>query len=373
MARIKRKLLSEELAEAITKEIAAGVWKERLPGYRVLGKRYDVSRPTCERALAVLEANGVVGPAEPGKMRPVLRKRFKKMVSARMNLLIVIDSRHPPSPLDAETLMQVEIFWKAEGGEVSRVECDLMRNSKPSYLLKKWIRALGADCLVFETIASAEWIMATEKLGLPCYAFGGASGGRGILSRTGFQVTKCIEKSLPEILKLGHRRILLVIGRATVEQEMRNMIQEVTDPILEKDWGPEEVSFSVMIPDLVHPKDWQSWWRETLPRERPTIVLTESVFQAVCLHDICLNLGIQMPLDMSMMVLEDAEFLQWLSPLPTRYRYQYEEAFRHFKDWVRGGFAQGSIKFFSGEFIMGETLGPVSKKRKVKSVFGSVE
>lgn len=359
MARLERKSLSEKLVEAITKEIAAGVWRDRLPGYRVLGKRYDVSRPTCESALRILQANGVIGPAEPGKMRPILRKRSKKgQASSKLHALFVIDSRHPPSPLDAELLMQVENFWKAEDGEVSRVECDLMRIHKPEYLLNKWIRTLGVDCLVFETIASSEWIVSVEKLGLPCYAFGGAKGGRGILSRSGFQVVACIEILLRELLELGHRRILLVLGRATVEEEMRSAIQEMADPILAENWGGEELSFSLMIPDLVNPSDWQDWWKDTLLRERPTVVLTESVFQAICLHDFCLNQGIKMPLDMSMVVLDDADFLTWMSPIPTRYRYQKEEAFRHFRDWVRGGFRPGSIKKFDGKRVAGSTLGP---------------
>ena len=77
MARLEQKSLPEQLAIAITEEIAAGVWQERLPGYRELGKRYDVGRRTCESALKILEANGIIGPAEVGKMRLIFPKKIK--------------------------------------------------------------------------------------------------------------------------------------------------------------------------------------------------------------------------------------------------------------------------------------------------------
>lgn len=43
-----------------------------------------------------------------------------------------------------------------------------------------------------------------------------------------------------------------------------------------------------------------------------------------------LNLG-RLPRDLSMVVLDAAEFLTWLNPTPTRYRYKKEQAFRHFR------------------------------------------
>lgn len=364
MARLKRTTLSEQLVTVITKEIAAGVWRDRLPGYRVLGKRYDVSRPTCESAMRILEANGVIGAATAGKMRIIRHKKARKQTSATLHLLIVIDSRHPPTPLDAELLIQIEGFWKAEGGDVNHVECDLMRSRKPTYMLKKWIKMSGADCVLFETI-SHEWIMPLEKSGLPCYAMGGSvRQGTGVLSGSGFRIIQCIENLLREALELGHRRILLVLGRATSEEAMRNAIQIATTPILEENWGNEAIDFSVMIPDLVNPSDWHDWWQTTLLRERPTMVLTESAFQAICLHNFCLDRGIRMPRDMSMVVLDDADFLEWLNPSPTRYRHKTEEVFRHFRSWVRGEFTQGSIKVFGAKLAGGKTLGSAPKHKR---------
>lgn len=361
MPQFERKTLSEQLAITITKEIRMGVWTKQLPGHRLLGKRYAVSRPTCERAMQILEVNGVVGPAEPGKMRRILTNRPRKQASATLHLLIIIDSRHPPMQLDAELLIQIEQFWRSEGGQVSRMECDLMRSNKPDFLLKKWVRMTGANCLLFETV-TYDWIDPAEKLGFPCYALGGSvPHSNGVLSGSGFRISDCISKVLRETLELGHRRIQLVMGRATPEKEMRSAIKKATDPILKEDWKGDQISFSVKIPDLVNPSDWLGWWKTMLRREQPTVVLTESVFQAVCLHNYCLASGIQMPRDISIVVLEDADFLAWLNPLPTRYRYQNEKTFRHFRDWMRGGFPQGSLKFFGAKLVGGKTLGPVPK------------
>lgn len=362
MARLERNTLSEQLAAEISKEITAGVWTERLPGHRILGKRYDVSRPTCERALNILEANGLISPAEPGKMRKILRKESKKAASDQLHLLVVIDSRHPPTQEDAALILQIEDFWKSEGGQTSRVQCDLMRIRKPAYLLKKWISASGANCVFFDTI-TLEWVKAVETFKLPCYATGGSlRGSVGLLSGSGFKIVDCITGLLREVLELGHRRILLVMGRATPEEVMTSAVQESTAPIFAENWDGEEVSFSHMIPDLVHPSDWHEWWRMTLTKERPSVVITENVFQAICLNNYCLAHGIQMPRDMSLVVLEDADFLAWLQPSPTRYRHLHEDALRHFRSWVRGGFPHGSIKFLGAELVDGgQTLGPAPR------------
>ncbi|MGJ8655223.1 MAG: GntR family transcriptional regulator [Akkermansiaceae bacterium] len=362
MSELKRKSLTEQLVQAISRDIAAGVWTKQLPGYRVLAQRYNVSRTTCEKALRSLVANKLISQAEPGKMRAILRGVAKKQHWAKQNLLIIIDSRHPPTPLDKEMLLQIEDHWKEEGGTVSYVESDLSRAQKPSYQLKNWVNKFNPNCLLFETIPK-QWIKPTENMGLPCYATGGSvRQNNGILSGTGFAIVRCIDNLLNEALKLGHRRIQLVLARATREQDMRKSIQRVTEPTLSKDWGGEEIDFSIKIPDLCNPSDWYNWWETMLRIERPTLVLTDSVFQAICLHNICLSAGVQIPTDISMVVMEDAEFLEWLNPIPTRYRTPKNEAFRHFREWMSNGFPEGSHKFLGAELIAGQTLGPAPKR-----------
>ncbi|MBK1831924.1 substrate-binding domain-containing protein [Verrucomicrobiaceae bacterium R5-34] len=358
MPHLDRTSLAEQLARALSEEIENGVWTKRLPGYRVLGKRFGVSRPTCERALLILESNGLIGPAEPGKMRAVLRQKVKTPNTERMHLLIVIDSRHPPTQLDAALIKRMEDFWISEGGETSRVEGDLTRIHQPTYLLKKWLQMSGANCVLFETI-TPEWIAHLEHFGLHCYATGGHIGaGSGLLSGCGFKLVLCIDTLFRKLLALGHRRILLVLARATDEESMAEAIRRTTDPILAETWDGEEITFSIEVPDLTNPSDWHHWWQSTLDREQPSVVVTENAFQGLCLNTYCLERGIQMPRDMSIVVLEDADFLTWLKPPATRYRYLYNEAFRHFRDWVRGGFSPGSVKALSAEQVGGASLGP---------------
>jgi len=363
MPRLERKSLSEELAQAITDEIAAGVWTDRLPGYRMLGKRYQVSRPTCESAMELLEANGIIAPATPGKMRSILRNKAKKQASAILHLLIIIDSQHPPTPLDAELVAQIENFWKIDGGEVTRVECDMMRNSKPRYQLEKWVKTIGADCLLFETIAQ-DWVIPAEEIGLPCFALGGfMKQSKGVISGCFFSIIQCIEKLLVDALELGHRRILLVTSRATPKDDMSASIHKATAPILTRDWDGEDAIFTLKIPDINNPSDWYDWWQKTILTEQPSLVMLDSVYQGLSLNDFCLDKGIRMPQDMSMIILEDAEFLAWMTPTPTRYRYQKEEAFRHFVTWVKCGFSRSSFKPLCADLVAGgKTLAYAPKK-----------
>lgn len=289
MPRLKRKSLTDQVVLAITEEIAAGVWTKRLPGYRALGKRYDISRTTCDKALMVLEENGVIGPAMPGKTRAILWDKESKLSQASLQLLTVIDSFHPPTPLDEKLLSNILDFWRSEGGEVSQVQCDLMRSHNPGHILKKWLNTYSPDCLLFDTIPP-KWVIPLEELGLPCYANGGSIvSDKKILSGSGFKIADCIKHILREVLELGHRRIQLVMGRATTENDMRRAIEQVTDPIIAEDWEGDEISFSIEVPDLVNPKDWHDWWGAMLKRNRPTLVVTECVFQTIFLNDFCLT------------------------------------------------------------------------------------
>ena len=361
MARLKRKSLSEQLAIAITQEIESGLLKDKLPGYRELEKRYDVSRRTCENAARILEANRIIGPPEPGKMRRILRKKIRPRKSKKLRLLVVVDSLHRPTPLDADLLIQIENFWKVDQGELNRVECDLSRIRKPKAQLKKWLKTSETDCLLFETIPP-HWLNPVENLGLPCYAMGGSIGNSmGILSGSGFKLAEHIAKSLQKLIELGHREILLVMGRAT-DKSMKSAIQAQTDRILA---DHQEVSLSAMIPDLVSLTDWENWWHKELVKKQPTVVLTDSVYLGLSLHSFCLARRIEMPRDLSMVVFDDAEFLTWLNPIPTRYRYKTDQAFRHFRCWVRSGFIPGSIKFCTTDLIEGDTLGPAPARGRI--------
>ena len=253
-------------------------------------------------------------------------------------------------------MMDVENFWKLEGGEVNRVAIDLMRTQKPDSQLKKWLKVPGADCLLFDTI-TPEWITPVEKLGLPCYAMGGSVGrGSGVLSGTGFKLAQHIGKVIRELVELEHQKILLVMGRAT-DKSMSQVVHEQAAQVIAKYEKTKKVSLSAIMPDFANPTDWQSYWQETLPKECPSVVITDSVYLGLSLHNFCLTRRIQMPRDLSMVVLDDAEFFTWLNPIPTRYRYRKEQAFRHFRRWVRSGFVPGTTKFFTTDFVKGQTLG----------------
>ena len=307
-----------------------------------------------------MESNGVVGASEPGKMRAILLERIKKKDSAKLRLLVIFDSLHQPTPMDADLVMRIENFWKIEQGEVNRVECDLARIRKPDSQLKKWLETSEPDCLLFDTIPR-HWVKSVEELGIPCYAMGGSVGqSNGVLSGSGFRLAQHVEKVLHDLLELEHQRILIVMGRAT-DEEMKNEIHEETAQILAQHQREKEISLSAMIPDLINPSDWANWWKEALLKECPSVVITDSVYLALSLHNFCLARKIQMPRDLSMVVLDDAEFLTWLAPLPTRYRYKNDQAFRHFRSWVRGGFVPGTTKFFTRNFVEGQTLGRVGE------------
>ena len=78
----------EVVAKAMQLAISELVWVDTLPGYRELSKKYAVSKDAIFKALAILEAGGIIGSAEKGKRRKINGKASLK-IKKSMRLLVV--------------------------------------------------------------------------------------------------------------------------------------------------------------------------------------------------------------------------------------------------------------------------------------------
>ena len=350
------------MAEVLSQDIADGVWQHRLPGYRVLGKRYGVSRPTCEDALKILERREVIGAARPREARKILEFPTKVSPASNRQLLIIGDTQRPMTPGEEELVGWISELWRRSGGDVMREAGHLQRHREPKTLLARWIRKAGADSILLY-LPPVAWVEVAESSGLPCYALGGVFlASSGILSGSGLSVSKFLVEVVREAIKLAHRRILVVIRRVASKASMRESIAERIEHLLGDGANEQQVSVSVLTPDLPSPQDWHSWWSSVLVREQPTLVIVDSVYEAVSLHDHCLRHGIRMPQDLSMVVMEDTPILEWMNPPPTRYRFQNEKVMKYFRHWFQRGLAEGMIKVIRAKLVGGNTFGIASSE-----------
>ena len=98
----------QQVAQVLRSLIGSGEWGSHLPGYRTLEKRLNVHRETIEKALALLEDEGVVAPAMPGKRREILVDSDRPAVSGeRRALMIGPRPIHECSPNQRTTLLEI--------------------------------------------------------------------------------------------------------------------------------------------------------------------------------------------------------------------------------------------------------------------------
>jgi len=81
---MKWKTKLTQVVDTLRSLLLAGEWQEALPGYRNLGQILEVSRPTIEKALAELTAEGLLAEAEIGKRRKILVAHHFKNPGSRL-------------------------------------------------------------------------------------------------------------------------------------------------------------------------------------------------------------------------------------------------------------------------------------------------
>ena len=358
MADLDRSSLSDRLAERLTEDIASGFWTGRLPGYRVLCERYGVSRPTCEAAFGILERQGVLASAEPRRTRRIIAPQPGEHQTLNSHLLVIADRRHFSADDRLHWVDPITTFWKEKGGDTSIVQGDLEHRKRPDSLLGRWIRDAGADCLLLN-MPTRFWLRAAKASGLPCYSLGGdrtevmdwASG-------SGSSLYQFLGPFLREVYQMGHRRVLIPFSREVGEAAFRDALLSLVNEGLKKDGLDGVMTLSVEAPMLSVASEWHAWWPGIVSRVRPSLVILRDISEAFSFHSFCLNEGIRMPEDISMVVLHDHQFLGWLDPLPTQYQsYPPTKVHRHFQSWTRRGCPPGYWKDFPAELVGGETLG----------------
>jgi DNA-binding LacI/PurR family transcriptional regulator len=364
MSRLQRATLAERLAETLTDEILAGVWSEHLPGYRTLARRYEVSRPTCEAALILLEKAGLLAPPEAGRMRRISAAASGSVPARKRNLLVITDRTIDMASDDEELIRQCTDYWRSEGGQVHEVSGDLRRNRRPASLLGRWIKQTGADCMLF-FVPPAPWVEAAELSGVPCYALGGDTvNSIGVISQNGWAYIDFLERRVKSAAELGHQRILAVLGSVITPERIRDRatarLSALQQELEAAGWPP--VSITIEGPGLPDPDGWHRWWPKVLGGVRPTLVILERIPEAVSLHSHCLRNGVRLPQDLSMLGMGYDSTIGWLNPPPTCYAYPSDKALAHFRRWVRKGFPPGDRVLLEEEYMGGKTLGPAPSR-----------
>lgn len=347
----------QQVAGVLRDLIARGEWVGNLPGYRKLEKRLGVNRSTLERAMEMLEAEGVIGRAEPGKRREIIQAVGNSEDSAEKFLLIV-----GPRPLDGYSptprLLIAQISQNAErlGWKVIYEWCDFGLADKSITRLERMIEDYRATRLILYS-PSAEIGYWAEGVRVPCYAIGGdLSPERHQLRGSYVSFSRLVCDAAEMLRNLGHERILIpmvhgkdVMRATAIAASKASWARDIADKELERMFADQ----GQWLPDVL-----QGFWPKALASLQPSAVIVKETHEYLSLLSYCNTVGKRIPADLSVIQLSSDTTCTWLKPDPSRFEFPTEKMCRRAIQWLkRPQQHKLGLEMLSAEFLKGGTLG----------------
>lgn len=338
-----KRSLAESLAEVLRAELLGGKMGPALPGVRLLARTYGVSVPTMSKVLHALAEEGLVthqggrrrwrvAPARPSTQTKAGKDRGEG--KSRSWRLMFISSH----PLANERFSGIECFAElsdrlgAKGWEVLHRTLPFSPNSRPRKAWDDLFQATRPDAVVVMagTVAVAEWLAGRR---VRCLFVGGDAGQTGIpvLAASSPEMFRAATRRL---LESNHRSILAPFcGRTEkfVADCRAAMVETAVAHGADKDCA-HVVETPYSRPDVV-----LNLLRKHWPKFRPDALMFVDWREFVSADAFLRANGIEIPRDVSVVVLSHNTSMEWHIPPITHFELPVRRLARMAARWVSGG------------------------------------
>ncbi|WP_035605863.1 substrate-binding domain-containing protein [Haloferula sp. BvORR071] len=360
MLEIARIGLAQSTADAIHAQIKAGRWQDRLPGARRLAEESGVSQPTVLTALSLLAEQGVITggnrqayriiavPANTGPVTPPEDPR-------RVIILTHVDVGELPATarhgIDAIRALLIRRKWVVEIRSFDFVHAKRPRRAWDHLVpLDPRIPLIG----VFGRPPLAQW---AARHGMRIAFFGGI--------RTELEVpmvavksSLLVQEAVARLTGLGHSRIVMPLCerppsfRTSLQHAMREQLEAAGTSFVPSYHTPDS---DYMTPEVL--------WRileGVFSRARPTALVFldwKEMVTATCLLS---KLGLRVPQDISLILLNEQMEADWFIPKLTCFRFPVRRMATILADWVDGkpSSSAGPLAPMGAQFDPGATIAP---------------
>jgi len=351
----------QQVANALRSLIENGEWQQQLPGYRTLEQRLQVHRKVVERALSLLETEGLIAPAEPGKRRKICNRAGEPAASASRRLLMVGPKPiHACSPTHRAVLLEVLQQAEKRGWDTHFHHFDFDFPRRAVNAMKQIVADHRPTRLVLSSPTSAlgKW---AETAPVPCFLMGGA-----FLSCSGAGVavsfSDMVCAAAKRLWNLGHRRLLIPIvsGKA-----------EIRDHVLRDSaagWARDipRVQLEAMFPEQgeLLPDVLRGFWPKQFARLKPTAVVVKESNELLSLLSYCNRHAIAIPGQLSVILISGDKACLWIDPSPDRFEFPVEGLCREVMHWLDLPPAKdGKLKILEAPYQAGGTAAPPPAER----------
>lgn len=324
-----------QVVETLRTMISSGGWQDVLPGYRVLGEQLGVSRPTLEKALAELTAEGLLAESESGKARRILVAPPPVSAHVETRTLLIL-SPYSYHELDWDLQAELEIVTSqghAEGWRIAYDHFAFLHFKNPASYLERIVRNHRPERVVLLTPTQevAEWFLSR---GIPFFCFGGALADIAPrIDGAGSTMNLMAHIGLRHLQEQGHRKILVPIS--SLFENNRPRLLEIAATEWGCDLGARMIERLHPVhrftePDVMN-SQWNIWIRET----EPSAVIVANSRELLSLIGYCHMAGLQIPNDLSIVSLSWEPILQWMNPVVTAVALPVEACGQWALAWLR--------------------------------------
>lgn len=356
MRALQRITAIERVAAHLREELVRGALHEPLPGVHALAAGLGANHNTVENALRQLEHEGVLVSQGPGRRRLIANADNK---NARPLRVAILD--YEPVPVMEGYAVELQHLLMEAGHTIFFTPKTLMELGMHVPRIRRMVETTEADAWV---VCSAprevlEWFAAQP---LPVFAFFGQRRGLPIAA-VGPDKIPATAAATRALIKLGHRRIVMLTRGATRLPEPEPVVQAFLD----------ELAAHGITPGAYHLPDWDetiegfhgrldSLFRITPPT---AMIIDEAPFLVAALQ-FCCSRGLRVPEDVSLVCDDPSPAFEWCRPTVAHIRWETGPVVRRIMRWA-ANVSQGKPDLrqtlTKAEFIAGGTIGPVKKQR----------
>lgn len=353
------------VVELLRHHLTRGEWTDRLPGNRVLRRTLGVSGDTISAAIAQLSKEGLLSVSGPRQRIKILTpapprapSRAPAALSSPVRQILSLIPQDQDGPSKFRLIMEAKLreTLAPHGIQVRSREVKYGTDGRRR---RHWDQLLAMeryDAIV--AFGGTPWFGRwAVNCGIPVCYIGGNPGPHPIPT-AGSAVRDLIRRSLHELFRLGHRRILLpVCGNHAYKEALRKLLAAV----FEEAGLPFQPRLSVTFGEEHNPEDYHTCLLHAWPTLRPTAILCMTCGEYLSALSFALQHRLRIPQDLSLIALGIDPVMAWLHPQPTQFYPPIDALVDMVAGWLRRPDPKAPAPPFvelDCTWVPGQTIGP---------------
>jgi len=327
----RQRSLIEQIADHLREGFRNGHWRGQLPGVRSLVRELGVSKDTVEAALRLLEADGSLQSAGPGRRKEIVAPRNapEEFKSLRVGVLLSDPLRQ--INLYAQQVM-LEVIRRIENAGHTCVTAERSLSELGAKLprIARMIESAKADVWIAYS-APREVLKWFVTRAIPVMALGGGFSGLSVASSAS-RVDDPIRDSVKMLSGLGHRRIV-AISPDSWRVPVPSLTGQAFLSSLEE-CGYPPTGYNLPAWDQT-PEGLEKLLESLFLITPPTALIFVDPASYVAALEFFGRKGIRVPQDVSVISMTSGPIFSLLPRRPAHFRWPVEEHVRRMNRWVK--------------------------------------